>query len=557
MFSCEPKTYSRFSEKNRTKRRRSTASISENKVPSNRESILVGVIVDNGAYTIKTGLSTDENPTIVPNAIMKAKAERKRLFIGNQINECRDCSGLYYLLPCEKGYITKWDVQKPIWDYVFMKGISPMNDHPVVLTQPLFNFKSIQDCIDEIFFEEYEVNSMFRLNPSDLVALKYLADKKMQIDSTCLVVDTGYSFTHIIPYIKGKKFLNGIRRLNVGGKLLTNHLKDIISYRQYNVMEETYVINQVKEDTCYIAEDVKLELERASKTKNIAINYVLPDFNTIRRGYVKDPKDVSQKEVEENCQILRLNNERFVVPEILFYPSDIGMKSMGLAEAIVKSIYLCPKDQQEFLASNIILTGGNCKFPGHRDRVFAEVRSQLPHLWDVKVFQPEDPVGYSWRGGSSLLKLPNFKSCLVSREEYNELGSTIIQQRYNMWMSDNSEEPEEPRKSKIEFSYLDKLRGRSIFGKQDIEQKCENSGNQDNGSRTPTSFFEEPESLNASEENSQDSCPTSTESEVKLRKSSSKSKPGVTLNIFGDEETLDEDLKNSVKLFPFGTGSYL
>lgn len=555
MFHFEPKTYSKFSEKNKTKRRRSTAGAGDDKT-ANKESNLIGVIIDNGAYTIKTGLSTDQKPKIVPNAIMKAKAERKRLFVGNEINDCRDCSGLYYLLPCEKGYITKWDVQKPVWDYVFTKGICPINDYPVILTQPLLNFKSIQDCIDEIFFEEYEVSSMFRVNPTDLAALQYMAENKFPSNSTCLVVDTGYSFTHIIPYINGKKYLNGIRRLNIGGKLLTNHLKDIISYRQYNVMEETYVINQVKEDTCYVAEDVKRELEKAVKTKEIAINYVLPDFNTIRRGYIQDLKNSDQKEIEENCQILRLNNERFVVPEILFYPSDIGMKSMGLAEGIVRSIYLCPKDHQASLANNIVLTGGNCNFLGFKDRIFAEVRSQLPHLWKVKVFQSDDPVSYSWKGGGSLLKLPNFKSCLVSKEEYNELGSNIIQQRFNTWMSDSSEEAKESKKSTLEFSYLDKLRGRSIFGKQDPEEKSESTSNRDIVNGTPTTPTEEAESVNISEENSQDSCPTSTEFEFKQKKSSSKSKTDLVLNIFGNVP-VDEDLRNSVELFPFGTESYL
>lgn len=105
---------------------------------------------------------------------MKVKSEKKRLFIGNQIEDCRDLSGLYFLLPHERGYITKWEVQKPIWDYVFSKNVCPFGDTPVVMTQPLFNFKSIQDCIDEIFFEEYEVKSLYRTNGSDLARLQYV-----------------------------------------------------------------------------------------------------------------------------------------------------------------------------------------------------------------------------------------------------------------------------------------------------------------------------------------------------------------------------------------------
>ena len=36
------------------------------------------------------------------NAVMKAKSERRRLFIGDQVEECRDASGLFYILPYQK-----------------------------------------------------------------------------------------------------------------------------------------------------------------------------------------------------------------------------------------------------------------------------------------------------------------------------------------------------------------------------------------------------------------------------------------------------------------------
>lgn len=42
-------------------------------------------------------------------------------------------------------------------------------------------------------------------------------------------------------------------------------------------------------------------------------------------------------------QILRLANERFAVPEILFHPSDIGIQEMGIPEAIVHSVQSLPE----------------------------------------------------------------------------------------------------------------------------------------------------------------------------------------------------------------------
>ena len=39
---------------------------------------------------------------IVPNCVTKAKNVRTRIFVGDQIDECKDLSGLYYLLPFQK-----------------------------------------------------------------------------------------------------------------------------------------------------------------------------------------------------------------------------------------------------------------------------------------------------------------------------------------------------------------------------------------------------------------------------------------------------------------------
>lgn len=44
-------------------------------------------------------------------------------------------------------------------------------------------------------------------------------------------------------------------------------------------------------------------------------------------------------------QILRLANERFAVPEMLFHPADIGIQEMGISEAIVDSIQSLPEGQ--------------------------------------------------------------------------------------------------------------------------------------------------------------------------------------------------------------------
>ncbi|KAK1124650.1 hypothetical protein K0M31_006022 [Melipona bicolor] len=385
-------------------------------------------VLDNGAYTAKVGLASD-NVKLVPNCIMKAKSERRRPFVGNQIEECRDASGLFYILPFQKGYLVNWDVQKTVWDYIFSKECCLVNlsQLSLVVTEPLFNFSTVQEAMTEIFFEEYECQSLLRINGSTLSCYQYKVENPNA--KCCIVVDSGYSFTHVVPYVNDTKIKEGIRRIDVGGKLLTNHLKEIISYRQLHVMDETYVINQVKEDSCFVSQEFFKDMEMAkNKLENNSIvkDYVLPDYTTLRRGFLKNPEPPNEQ------QTLRLSNERFAIPEILFFPSDVGIRQMGIPEAIMDCLKACDEETWPHLLSNIILTGGNAKFSGFRERIYKEVRSLAPAEYKINVYLPENPITYAWHGGKTLSKDPAFSNLLVTREDYEEEGQNLCFERFDV-----------------------------------------------------------------------------------------------------------------------------
>ena len=56
-------------------------------------------------------------------------------------------------------------------------------------------------------------------------------------------------------------FTNHDSRLDVGGKLLTNQMKELVSFRQWNMMDETYIMNEVKEACCYVSLNFARDLE--------------------------------------------------------------------------------------------------------------------------------------------------------------------------------------------------------------------------------------------------------------------------------------------------------
>ena len=64
-----------------------------------------------------------------------------------------------------------------------------------------------------------------------------------------------------LPELYGGHVTDSVIRVDVGGKLLTNQLKELVSYRQWNMMDETYVMNDVKESCCYVSSNFKQDLE--------------------------------------------------------------------------------------------------------------------------------------------------------------------------------------------------------------------------------------------------------------------------------------------------------
>ncbi|RUS92155.1 hypothetical protein EGW08_000008 [Elysia chlorotica] len=395
------------------------------------------LILDNGAGTAKVGFSTDNEPRIIPNCVTKAKNVRTRIFIGDQIDECKDLSSLYYLLPFQKGFLVNWEIEKQVWDRMFSKDVCQVdfNETAIIVTEPFFNFPSVGEAINEVIFEEYQFQSLHRTQAPTLSCYKHQKDKETSgsLFGT-LVVESGYSFSHIVPFLKNKPLKEAIVRVNVGGKVLTNHLKEVISYRQLMVMDETYVINQMKEDVCYVSTHFNKDMNIArlkGPLNTISRDYILPDYTHIKRGHVRPPPQDGGKSKGDE-QMIRMNNERFSVPELLFKPSDVGIQEMGISEGIMHCLSLVETELAPHLLNNVVITGGNALLPGFQDRLYQDVRSMASDDYDVGMSTPKNPITYPWHAGCDFSLDPNFPSMCVSRHEYEEHGHNICSQKFNV-----------------------------------------------------------------------------------------------------------------------------
>lgn len=388
------------------------------------------LVLDNGGCSMKAGLSSDPSCLTIPNCITKVKSEKRRPFIGDQLEDCKDYSGVFYILPISKGFISNWDTQRTMWNYLFKNKLT-LNDFSetsILMTEPYFNFRSVQENLLEILFEEYRFKSVALANPASLVDYKHRSQRNTSALAS-IVVDAGYSFTHIVPHVNGKQIKSGILRIDVGGKALTNHLKDVISYRQLQVLDETYVMNQCKEDCCYVSQDINSDLTECLKKNNsIQRDYVLPDYTQVKRGYVRQPDDI----LAADSQVIRMNNERIQIPELLFYPSDASVPQIGISHAIHLSIQNQPEILRPHMYQNIVLSGGSTLFPGFRERVESDIRTLADAHFDVNVTLADQPIIEAWSGGKLLAQNASiYDSLSVNKKFYDEHGYSGCTEKFD------------------------------------------------------------------------------------------------------------------------------
>ncbi|MCJ1281372.1 Actin- protein 6 [Xylographa opegraphella] len=428
------------------------------------------LVVDNGAYTIKAGFANslpnpDTDCHVIPNFI--AKSRDNRIWIGAQMEECSDYGDMGFRRPIQKGFLVNWEAEREIWEKTFLAKDAKVkcdpHDTSLLLTEAPNCPVALQSNCDQMVFEEFEFAAYRRcVGPSlnafnDIGILVEDPPRTIDLDflpvECVLVIDSGYSHTTVTPVYKGRPIQQAIRRLEMGSKVLTNYMKEMLSVRQMDVRDETHLINQMKEDTCFVSSNFRNDLESIGKgplaagrkaprrEEDIVVDFVLPDYSTRMRGEVRphDPTTMPMRTkvgavtnadgVKE--YIMALGNERFAVPELLFNPGDIGMKQAGLPETVMQSMSGLPPGLWPSMLSNILVIGGNAKFDGFLARLSSEIRQLAPAECPVRVAIAPDPIKSTWLGGARLAgnKIA-LKDVLVTRQEYQEYGSAWLLKRF-------------------------------------------------------------------------------------------------------------------------------
>ena len=366
--------------------------------------------------------------------------------IADQVDAVHNGSLLHYTRPFERGYLNNWHCEIDIWTRLFSNSsLLPTNpaESCLVLTEPPFAPDALQNDMNEVVFEHFGFRECLRRPASWFSAYEFSQDPPEGTcnPTCCLVLDSGFSFTHLMPFVDVKCQKHAVQRVNVGGKLLTNYLKEVVSYRQWNMMDEFKLMDQVKEELCYVSEDFQEEMRRASRKSSdcpvldyaggpLRRQFVLPDFQNINRGFVR-PDDAVESADE---QVLAMETERFTVPDVLFHPSDVGMDQAGISEAAWFSLSKLSDIEQGLVAANIVLTGGNVNFPQLQHRFYSELRQSVPDIFPMQSYQPPEPEAYAWRGAARFVdnerRSGKLSKQVVTKAQYLENGHHYCNEKF-------------------------------------------------------------------------------------------------------------------------------
>ncbi|CAB4255487.1 similar to Saccharomyces cerevisiae YLR085C ARP6 Actin-related protein that binds nucleosomes [Maudiozyma barnettii] len=415
------------------------------------------VVIDNGSYNIKFGLAEDGKnkpickPLIAHNCLVKDKYGVS--YLSNQVERIKDISSATIRRPHELGQLVSWELESHIWDYCLFNpdefdgfDIIDSSQKDLVLSEACITVPELGKHTDQVVFEEYDFKSMYKTCTAGFIPFissdKYRIISGKDIDDSLetkrfydnhddagkgtkkdyrdyqLVIDSGFDCTYIVPVIKGIPVYKAVKKLDIGGRFLNGLLKETLSFRHYNMMDESILVDEIKEKCLFVSPTSYFDSFK--KKDESSVVYALPDFQTSVMGYVVD----SIHPLADNGQSITLRDELFSIPETFFHPEIAQLLKPGIVETILESLSMLPEVIRPLMVSNIVCTGGNFNLPNFGSRLCSELQRQLPTDWTCRIALPKGDCSlFGWEAMQAFAQTETYRKNRVTREEYLEHGA--------------------------------------------------------------------------------------------------------------------------------------
>ena len=236
----------------------------------------------------------------------------KPLMVDDEIAPAREYLNLSR--PIENGIIVDEEDTSFLYEYILNKKLG-------LSSSDLKNRKLLMTCLPEETEKNITKKCEIIFDKIGLGYCNFESRAKVSLYSegeySGTVLDSGFDNTYAIPIYEDYVLTNNIRKLDIGGKHITDYLIRLLQIRGYslNSIVDFDNINEIKEKLCFISGDFWRDEKLDDETTYYYSQIKLPDGNKIS-----------------------ISGEKFIAPEILFKPSLINNPHSGIHEILFDCI---------------------------------------------------------------------------------------------------------------------------------------------------------------------------------------------------------------------------
>lgn len=357
------------------------------------------IVIDNGSGFIKIGFAGQDSPrsrypTMVgfPNSTqLMIGGQNKEYFVGYEAQAKKVLLNLRK--PIQNGMISQWDDLEKIWSHGFTNELHVLpEEHPILMTEKPFTQRSHREKMLQIVFDTFNA-PLFYSNIQAVFALFSLGK------TTGVVWDAGEGVSHTCSVYEGINLPYATIQSTISGSSLTEYLRKRLPTESQVDFESA---TDIKEKHFQVSLDFKATLEDRCEE----ISYTLPDNSICKVGL-----------------------ERFTTPEILLNPSLAEENCDSVQQGIFNSIDKCVVDIRTDLYKSIVITGGTTMIKGLPERISKEVGALAQPSMKFELVSTPGRRNSVWLGGSVLASLEDFPQLCIEKNEYKEVGTSIVHRK--------------------------------------------------------------------------------------------------------------------------------
>lgn len=428
------------------------------------------VVLDCGSWTLRAGNAGEDSPRVViPSAVgvkgvkVGESTERGELVGGSSVYNAplsyTDVAPVYaHDEKSGTAVVKDWDGMTAIWKNVMTQLRADVSQTPLMIVEPTRSWSQKHRARAlEASFEGLGTPAAYIARGAVMTAFAYAR-------TTACVVDVGHQGATAVPVVEGFALQKATQTTNIGGhhisgvtakwadtRLKGNENEDV-TMTDATAAEETYT------SRLRAVHEVRATKETEAKLQNLTEGHRLFHrmriVHELKASLLRVEPGVPGKDLDgdEGTGVLPLTT---AVKEALKRPTQYELpdgqtinledggglsiasdalftKEEGVAKLAYEGVTASDVDCRRELYGGVIFTGGCSLIPGAMERFSRELSILTPQQYKLKVHAASAAVERTcgpWIGGSIVASLGTFQSSWISKDEYEEVGSSVALRR--------------------------------------------------------------------------------------------------------------------------------